>query len=100
MINLSAKGGGISILGMVLIGIIVILILSHFNVSLRSTADNPQTRDNFQYIGELIKTAWNDYLKKPVLYVWNHLILDNIEKYRKGENSIDFSRLAPTVPSR
>lgn len=55
--------------------VIALLILSYFGFNLRSLADSPNTQDNFHYAINLIIDVWNNYLEKPVKYIWNDIFL-------------------------
>ncbi len=88
--------GGISIIGIIFLGIILIFVLSYFDISIKSLVESPQAQDNIHYVGGVVSHVWNDYLKKPATYFWNFL-LDSIKKMRSVE-PMDFEKLAPQVP--
>jgi hypothetical protein len=98
------KSGGISILGILLLGIALIIILSYFNVSLKAIVENPKTQENFNYVGSAGRSLWNDYLKKPlsnvinsdvVQYFWKSF-LRNMQSIHNGQPT-DFQKAAPTL---
>ena len=104
MINENKKSG-ISIIGILLLGIILIIVLSYFNVSLKAVVESPNVQNNFGYIGSAGRSLWNDYLAKPlsdiknsavVKYFWNSFI-SNMQRIHDGE-STDFQKYAPTFP--
>jgi hypothetical protein len=51
--------------------VIALLILSYFGFNLRNLADSPTTQDNFHYALNFVVDIWNNYLKAPVMYVWD-----------------------------
>jgi hypothetical protein len=103
--NKTIKEGGISILGIILLTIILIFVLSYFNISVKSVVESPTAKDNVNYVGGAGKNLWNDYLKKPVTYFWDKVVVDllwasfvsNMERIRDGQPT-DFDKAAPTVP--
>ena len=105
MKNLNNKKGGISILGIVLLGIILIIFLGYFNINIKAIVESPSTQNNFSYVGSAGRSLWNDYLKKPINNVigsdtvqvfWNSF-LGNMKNIHDGKPT-DFQRSAPTFP--
>ncbi|MFZ2072799.1 MAG: hypothetical protein WA101_00165 [Minisyncoccia bacterium] len=103
MKNLNKKSG-ISILGALLLGVILIIVLSYFNVNLKAVVESPSTQSNLNYVGSSSRSLWNDYLKqpianvfnsKPVQYFWNSF-LRNMQNIHDGKGN-DFERTAPTI---
>ena len=104
MIKISKKGA-ISILGILLLAVVLILVLSYFNISLRAIVESPSAQNNFGYVGSSSRSLWNDYLAKPVHDVlnssivknlWNSFI-DNMQRIHEGKPT-DFQKFAPSVP--
>ena len=104
MDNLINKKQGISILGVLLLGVIIILIISYYNISIKAVVESPQTQGNFSYVVGNSRSVWNDYLKSPATYVWNYVVVDliwksfinNMERIRDGQPTV-FDNAAPTV---
>ena len=96
--------GGISILGIIFLTIILVLILSYFNVNIKAVVESPNTQENINYVSGGGKSLWNDYLKKPAEYLWNDVwkkifwasFISNMEKIRDGKPT-DMQNMAPTV---
>ena len=65
------RKAGISILGLLIVAVLVILLLSYFNISVRSVVESPSGQDNIHYVGGGTKTLWDTYLKDPASYLWN-----------------------------
>lgn len=59
----------------IVIVVIALLVLSYFGFNLRELVDSPNTQENFDTAVSFIVDIWNNYLKKPVLYVWNDIFL-------------------------
>lgn len=98
------KKGLISILGMIFITVIVVLVLSYFNISLRGVVESPTAQDNLHYVGGAGQTVWDKYLKNPASYLWNDVWINifwkgfilNMERIRDGKPT-DAQNFAPTI---
>ena len=96
--------GGISIIGMLILGFIIILVLSYFKISIKSVVESPTGQDNISYIGGGTVNLWDTYLKEPATYLWNDIFInllwnsfiDNMEKIKNGQPT-DYQNAAPTV---
>lgn len=60
---------------MIVVIVIALLILSYFGFNLRTLVDSPTTQENFNYAISFIVDIWNNYLKTPVMYVWNDVFI-------------------------
>ena len=95
---------GISIVGILILGFILILILSYFKISVRSVVESPEAQDNITYVGGGTRNLWNDYFKEPASYLWNDIFknifwasfVDNMERIRDGKPT-DYENSAPTL---
>ncbi|OGI74458.1 hypothetical protein A3D42_01205 [Candidatus Nomurabacteria bacterium RIFCSPHIGHO2_02_FULL_41_18] len=95
---------GISILGIIFWGFILILILSYFNISIKGVVESPTGRENLGYVEGKSKSIWFKYLEKPANYIWNDIFINlfwksfvsNLERIRDGK-STDFDNAAPQV---
>ena len=104
MVNFFTLSRGISILGVLFLGILLIFALSYFGISIRAIVENPDTQDNFSYVSGAGRSVWNDYLKEPLAYLWNDVWLDifwksfilNMERIRDGEPT-ELQGAVPTV---
>jgi len=97
MYNFYNNHGGISILGIIILSIILILVLSYFGFDLKSLIESPKVQENFDYVGGVVKNVWNDFLKKPTLYVWNNIFVKTFESL-KNSDSLKLEELAPQLP--
>ncbi|HWA31839.1 MAG TPA: hypothetical protein VG694_00055 [Candidatus Paceibacterota bacterium] len=95
---LNIHRGGISILGLVFLAILLIIVLSHYHVSLQSWVDNPELQTNFHYVWGGITYVWSNYLEQPVSFVWHHIILDGLKAIFHNGRSLNFNNVAPQVP--
>ena len=55
--------------------IILVLILSYFGFDLKGLIEKEQTQENFKAVFAFFGKLWNDYLKRPVVYVWDEIII-------------------------
>ena len=87
------KKGGISILGILILAIIVILVLSYFNISIKAVVESPTGQENINYVGGGTRSLWNTYLAGPAAYLWNDIwikifwkgFINNMERIRDGQ---------------
>ncbi|OGZ03783.1 MAG: hypothetical protein A2648_02405 [Candidatus Lloydbacteria bacterium RIFCSPHIGHO2_01_FULL_41_20] len=56
-----------------LILVATFLILSYFNVDIKSIIESPSTQKNWSYVSAIGKTIWTGYLEKPTQYLWNNI---------------------------
>jgi hypothetical protein len=104
IVDLNKIKAGISIVGMLILGVIIILVLSYFKISIRSVVESPTGQDNINYVGGGTVNLWNEYLEKPASYLWNDVFInifwasfiDNMERIRDGK-ATDYQNVAPTV---
>jgi hypothetical protein len=60
---------------MIVLIVIALLILSYLGFNLRNLVNSPTTQDNFSYVISFLGGLWNNFLKAPVLYLWNTILL-------------------------
>ena len=95
---------GISILGMLFLGVILILILSYFNISLKAVVESPTAKDNIGYVTGSSENLWTKYLQKPASYFWNEVwikifwasFISDMKNIRDNKPT-SIQQLAPTV---
>lgn len=100
----STQNKGISILGILILGFILVLVLSFFNISIKSVVESPVGQENINYVGDTSKSVWDKYLKEPVDYLWNDVWIDifwqgfinNMERIRDGKPT-DFDTALPPI---
>ena len=98
------KKGGISIVGILILGFIVILVLSYFKISVKSVVESPTGQENISYVGGGTVNLWDTYLKEPASYLWNDIFVNifwksfvnNMERIRDGQPT-DYQVNTPTV---
>lgn len=101
---LKNKQNGISILGVLVLGVIIILVLSYFHISIKAVVESPTGKENINYVGGTSKSLWTTYLAEPASYLWNDVwinifwkpFISNMERLRDGKPT-DFDNAAPTV---
>lgn len=65
-------------LGGVIILIIIVFVL--LKVDMKKTVESPRFQSNITYIKAKTEDVWQQYLSKPILYIWNNLFSDLISK--------------------
>ena len=98
---------GISVLGILILGAILLLVLSYFGISIKSVVQSPTSQENISYIRGAGNSLWDDYLKKPAEYIWNDVFkkilwesfISNMEKIKNNEPT-DLEKMAPVVPTQ
>jgi hypothetical protein len=53
--------------------VLLIIILSYFNIDIRTFFESEIFKKNFNYVWEGIKDFWTDYLKRPAEFIWNFI---------------------------
>ncbi len=104
MKNLHTTNRGLSILGVIFFGVIIILVLSYFKVSIRTVVESPEAQDNLDYVGGETVSLWDRYFKEPVSYLWNDIWLElfwrpfvyNMQKLVNGKPD-DIQQEVPSV---
>ena len=104
MQKFNTKERGISLIGLILLALLIIIILGYFNVRLRDVAENPNVKDNLEYVEEGSTGFWNQYLKRPATYLWQDIwielfwrpFVDNMKRI-KDKLPTDYDLNAPTV---
>lgn len=89
----SYKNRGISIIGVLVLAVIIILVLSYFNISIKGVVESPAGQENINYVKGGTKSLWAEYLAEPASYLWNDVWVDifwkgfilNMERIRNGE---------------
>ena len=107
MEKINGKQKGISILGILFFGFILILVLSYFNISIKAVVESPTGQENINYIGGETKSLWTAYFAEPVSYLWNDVwinifwksFISNMERIRDGEPT-DFDNAADYIKVR
>lgn len=87
------KQMGLSILGVLVLGAILILVLSYFNISIKAVVESPTAQENIEYVGGGTRNLWVAYLKEPASYLWNEIwvklfwrsFVENMERIRDGK---------------
>ena len=99
------KNEGISIVGILLIGVVAIFVLSYFKIDIKGVVESPTAQENVGYVKEGSKTVWEKYLKEPAEYLWNDIFVDllwkafvnNLERVRDGQPT-DIELASPQLP--
>ncbi len=98
------KQAGISILGILFLAVIVLLVLSYFNISIKAVVESPTGQENVNYVKGSTQSVWTTYLEKPVAHFWNDIWLplfwdpfvSNMQKIKNGQPN-DLNNSSPQV---
>lgn len=96
---------GISILGILFLGVIAIFVLSYFKIDIKSVVESPQAQNNVGYVTGSSQNVWDKYLKQPASYIWNDVIvnllwqsfIDNLQRVKNGQPT-SIEQNAPALP--
>ena len=66
---------GISILGVLFLAVILIFVLSYFDISIKAIVESPAGQENIDYVTEGTRNLWVEYLREPTMYFWNDIWL-------------------------
>jgi len=85
---MNTKNGLVNIIILI---IIAVFLVSLFGVSLRDIGKNGTIKDNFIFLKDVTVDMWNNYLKRPFVWVWNNIftpfILNPINNWISKENT-------------
>jgi hypothetical protein len=98
------KQSGISILGILLLGVIIILVLSYFNISIKAVVNSPTGQENVSYVKGTTQSVWDKYLAQPAHYLWQDVwvkifwqpFISNMERLNTGQPT-DIDKAAPRI---
>ena len=80
---------------MVLIALIILSVV--FKIDLRKVSEDPQFKQNVDFVEEKVVWVWDEYLSKPIKYVWNNIFAGIVAKIFTPEN-LDRIRNAEFTP--
>lgn len=77
----------------IVIVILIVILLGIFGFNLRGLIEKPLVQENLNYVWGAVVTIWQDYLARPVMYLWNDIFIDliwgsfvsNMERLKAGE---------------
>jgi biopolymer transport protein ExbD len=85
------QNGGISILGVLILGILLVLVLNYFHITIQVTVNNPTPEAS--HVGQTNQNLWTMYVQKPLEYIWNEIwlpyfwqpFLDALKNFKEGQ---------------
>lgn len=87
---------GISILGVLVLGAVLLMVLSYFHISVRGVVESPTGADNIGYVKDTTVSFWDKYLKNPATYLWKDVwvnifwkhFINTMENIRDGKPTV------------
>lgn len=83
-----ASGGFVKIILLIIIGFVV---LGYFGINVKDIFASPIVKENLSYAWDLAKELWTNWLRTPVMWVWEHILRflwelfwDGLENLRDG----------------
>ena len=78
-------------MGVLLFGVVIILVLSYFDISIKAVVESPAGQENIEYITGGSKSLWTEYLEEPATRLWNGWLnlfwrpfIDNMGRIKNG----------------
>ena len=104
MRNFKKRNSGISIIGIIFLVVVIIFVLSYFNISIKGIVQSPTGQENVNYVKGTTVTFWDKYLAEPASYLWNDVwlkifwrpFISNMEKIANHQPT-DITNAAPTM---
>ena len=69
----NTQGGGL--IRLVIFIILILLVLAYFGFNLRGIIASPTFQDNWNFVGGVIASVWNNYLSRPFNYLYNQIFI-------------------------
>lgn len=77
---------------LIILLIIAIIVLGYFGISLKAIFGQETVRGNLDFVWQTASYVWENYLKSPVIWVWNvfynllwRSFVENAERIRGGK---------------
>lgn len=81
------KKGGLSIVEILILSIFLVIVLANlFKVDLKAKYQSQEAQITIHQTKSFMSDLWNDYLKEPVIYLWDAFI-DNMQRIHNGEKT-------------
>ena len=83
-----SKNSNRGLIKMIVLIIVLLLIMGYLGFNLRAIVSSETFQDNWSFIRDLSVNVWNNYLSRPLGYLWNEIfipyvwepIINNISK--------------------
>ncbi len=75
--------GNKGLIHLILLIIIVVIILSYLGINIKSVIERETFKENFDYVWDKVKYVWNNYLERPVEYLWD-VFINILEKLKNS----------------
>ncbi|MCC7004927.1 hypothetical protein IT397_03355 [Candidatus Nomurabacteria bacterium] len=63
------------LVGTIVVIIVAIIVLSYLGFDLRKIFQSEYMQSNFSYIGEILRKVWENYLARPIIFLWERVVL-------------------------
>ncbi|MCK5060141.1 MAG: hypothetical protein KAR00_03315 [Candidatus Pacebacteria bacterium] len=60
----------------IIIIVVAVFALNYIGFDVKEFLDSPQIKSAFDATWSLFQTVWADYIKEPIFYVWDTIIMD------------------------
>lgn len=55
--------------------VIALIILGYFGYNVQDIVNSPMVQKNLNYAWDLVQHVWNNYLKIPMTFIWDKIII-------------------------
>ncbi len=62
----------------ILLIIIALIVLGYFGFDIRGIIESEQVQKNLFYVWSFVVSVWDNYLQKPIMYLWNDIFIELI----------------------
>ncbi len=82
----------------------ILLVLSYFGITLQGIVESPAGQSNLSYVQKGILYVWDNYLAKPLNYLYNDIFIEllwksfliNLNRVKMGQ-PLEIEQYAPKI---
>lgn len=63
----------------IIVILIAIIVLSYLGFDIKKIFESEYLQKNLNYVWDILRTVWENYLAKPAMFVWNRAIMPLID---------------------
>lgn len=71
MKNIKQKG----LVRMIILIVIALIVLGALGFNLKDIINSEKVQANLNYVWDLVKLVWNNFLAVPFVWVWNNIVV-------------------------